>query len=253
MITTGKRRSTGLACRVHAELHPLNPSECPMLRASALALATLTVASSASAEFVDFRNASEFGGSNYGTSATFNTDSGANATITPGPVSASFYWGTDDGFGVRYNGSGAYEYDEIEGPESLSITFSEPVYIESVLVSDLFREQTNLGSTYNETGTFTVTNGTSSSVGSIVANGTPSGDQTVSVGAWATSIVFRGAGYVGGFLGLNRQTNDYSLAGITFGATAVPELDPSAAGTALILLLGGLMVLGGKRRNTLLG
>lgn len=222
-----------------------------MLRTSTLASAFLLVASTASAEFVDFRNAAEFGGSDYGTTATFNTDSGANATITPGPVGASFYWGTDDGFGVRYNGTGAYEYDEIEGPETLSITFSQPVYVESILVSDLFRERTNAGTRYNERGSYTLSNGTS---GNIVANGAGgvNGEQTVGIGAWTSSITFQAIGRVGGYLfGTN---NEYSLAGITFrGPTSVPELDPSAAGAALILLLGGLMVLGGKRRDQLLG
>ncbi len=223
-----------------------------MLRASVLALATLTVASTASAEFVDFRSSSQFGGSDYDSSASFTTQSGATATIIPGPSGSSLYWGTDDGFGVRYSGSGAYEYDEIEGPESLSITFSQPVYIESVLVSDLFREQTNIGTTYNETGTYTLGNGTT---GTITANNNSSnGEQTVTIGSWTQSIIFRGAGYVGGFLGIGTRNNEYSVAGITFrGPTAVPELDPSAAGTALILLLGGLMVLGGKRRAALLG
>jgi len=221
-----------------------------MLRATIISLITLTAAS-ASAEFVDFRDASEFGGSDYGTAASFTTDSGANATITPGPQGSTFYWGTDDGFGVRYSGQGAYEYDEIEGPESLAITFSQPVYIESVLVTDLFREQTNVGTTYNETGTYTLSNGTT---GSVTANGTggTNGEQTVTIGAWASSIVFRGAGAVGGFLGFGTRTNEYSVAGITFGGpTAVPELDPSAAGAGLVLLLGGLMVLGGRRRATL--
>lgn len=224
-----------------------------MLRASVLALATLTVASTASAEFVDFRSSSQFGGSDYDSSASFTTASGANATVTPGPSGSSLYWGTDDGFGVRYSGSGAYEYDEIEGPESLSITFSQPVYIESVLVSDLFREQTNLGATYSETGTYRLSDGTT---GNITANGNggANGEQTVTIGSWTQSIIFRGAGYVGGILGIGTRNNEYSVAGITLrGPTAVPELDPSAAGTALILLLGGLMVLGGKRRATLLG
>lgn len=221
-----------------------------MLRATIISLITLTAAS-ASAEFVDFRDSAEFGGSDNGTTASFSTDSGANATITPGPQGASFYWGTDDGFGVRYTGTGAYEYDEIEGPESLSITFSQPVYIESVLVTDLYREQTNIGTTYNETGSYTLSNGTS---GAITANGAGgvNGEQTVSIGAWASSIVFRGAGAVGGFLGFGTRNNEYSVAGITFGGpTAVPELDPSAAGAGLILLLGGLVVLGGRRRSTL--
>lgn len=222
-----------------------------MLRASALALFTLTVASTASAEFVDFRNSSQFGGSDRDASASFTTQSGATATVTTGPSGSSLYWGSDDGFGVRYSGTGAYEYDEIEGPESLSITFSQPVYIESVLVSDLFREQTNLGTTYNESGTYRLSNGTT---GNITASGVPSGNQTVTIGAWTQQIIFRGAGYVGGFLGFGTTNSEYSVAGITFrGPTAVPELDPSAAGTVLILLLGGLMVLGGKRRAALLG
>lgn len=221
-----------------------------MLRATIISLITLTAAS-ASAEFVDFRDASQFGGSDYGTTASFSTASGANATITPGPEGSSFYWGTDDGFGVRYNGSGAYEYDEIEGPESLSITFSQPVYIESVLVTDLYRERTNIGTTYNETGSYTLSNGT---VGNITANGLggANGEQTVSVGAWTSSIVFRGAGAVGGFLGFGTTHSEYSVGGITFGGPiAVPELDPSSAGAGLILLLGGLVVLGGRRRSTL--
>lgn len=224
-----------------------------MFRTPLLVSAFLVVTSSASAEFVDFRNASEFGGSDHGTSASFDTDSGATATIVPGPAGATFYWGTDDGFGVRYSGSGAYEYDEIEGPETLSITFSEPVYIESVLLSDLFRETTNLGTTYNETGSYQLSNGTT---GSIVANGAGgvNGEQTASIGAWTQSITFRALGQVGGFFGLNTRNSEYSLAGITFGGPAtVPELDPSAAGTALILLLGGLLVLGGRRRTALLG
>lgn len=217
-------------------------------RASLLASALLLVASSASAEFVDFRS-NQFSGLNYRTTASFTTASGATATITPGPVGASFYWGSDDGLGVRFNGAGAYQYDEIEGPETLSLTFSQPVYIESILLTDLFRERTNLGQTYNETGSYTLGNGT---VGNVVASGVNSGNQTVTVGAWTQSIVFRAIGEVGGFFGLNTRNNEYSLGGITFGGpTAVPEFDPSAAGAALILLLGGLAVLGGKRRNAL--
>jgi len=224
-----------------------------MFRFPAVASALLLVTSSASAEFVDFRDSSEFGGSDYGTSASFDTDSGATATIVPGPAGAQFYWGTDDGFGVRYSGTGAYEYDEVEGPETLTITFSQPVYIDSILLSDLFRENTNTGTTYNETGSYQLSDG---STGSIVANGSggPNGEQTSSIGAWTESISFRALGQVGGFFGLNTRNSEYSLAGITFGGpVTVPELDPSAAGTALILLLGGLLVLGGRRRATLLG
>lgn len=33
------------------------------------------------------------------------------------------------------------------------------------------------------------------------------------------------------------------------GSTAVPELDPSAAGAALTLLAGGVLALGGRRRR----
>lgn len=253
MISIGSA-ACGLAYRMHTPGLPPNPVSPSMLRASLFALATLTVASSASAEFVDFTNASQFGGSNYATSTSFNTQSGATATIVPGPSGATMSWTSGGGLGVRYNSGGAYEWDEIEGPETLSISFSEPVYIESVSLANLYRESGLLTGTYSESGSFRLSNGTT---GSIVADSTPSGNQTIGVGAWTSSIVFRAAGYVGGIFGLGTQNHEYSLAGITFGGpaagpTSVPELDPSAAGAGLMLLLGGLMVLGGKRRNALL-
>jgi len=45
------------------------------------------------------------------------------------------------------------------------------------------------------------------------------------------------------------QNYDPTLVSVTAAATAAPEIDPASAGGALTLLLGGLAVLRGRRRN----
>lgn len=204
----------------------------------------LLASSGASANFIDFRT-SAFSTSDYKTSFQYTDTDGTKLNIVPGPAgTASLYWDSTDGFGVR--GSAGYETDEIDSAESLSVNFSKNVYVNSFLATDLFNE-----SGYLEIGYYSLNGG---SAVKFMADAsqvptTTNGVKTVAVNNYANSITFTAPGKL--WSGFQLQNHEFSVAGITIGSgSSVPELDPGPASSAMALLIAAGFALHGRRRRT---
>ena len=203
-----------------------------MKRFSLAAILTLLLAANSSAFTVDFRDAA-FSGANYKTSFSTGVD-GFALTLKAGPYGARLYQDSTDGLGIRYS----YDKDEIEGSERLRILFSTPVYLSSVLLTDLFNEG------YLERGYYRL-NGTGDWIG---FKADPS--QT-----WGTdgelellfdannpvnSIAFKAPGW----LPSKHQAHEFSVAAIEASAVPIP-----AAAWLLGTGLAGLVVLRRTRHS----
>ena len=167
---------------------------------------------------------------------------GVTVTVTPQPDGSLLYWDATDGFGVRGPG---YEYDEVEGDqELLVITFTEPVKVTEVALTDLFREFTWAAGTYRETGSIELSDGTVIPV-TAAWNQTSNtnGELVVAVNAVTQSITFSAPGRVDG------EEHEFSVAGVSFEKVSVPELDPSSATGGLAFLGSFLLVATGRRRK----
>ena len=103
--------------------------------AALAAFLALLLVETAGAATVNFRDATTFGGALNQPSFSASVD-GYTITVTAKPKGALLWWDSTDGFGVQYG----YEADEIESMERLKIKFSTPVYLSSVLITDLFNE-----------------------------------------------------------------------------------------------------------------
>ena len=81
----------------------------------------------------------------------------SGSTSTPKPL----WWDSVDGIGVDSNDANyGYEQDEVEGKERLTFTFSRPIEISQIFLSDLFPNEVRDGHTYAERGYFQINNGT---------------------------------------------------------------------------------------------
>lgn len=192
--------------------------------------------STAAASFIDFRTGA-YSAANGTNGYGFATADGVSATATAGPTGASISWEAGDGFGVNFLDTSGLK-DEIDGIEYLTLSFSESVYVDQVLITDLFVEGF-LGWRV-ETGSATTDSGTTW----FKASGASSGELMLSLGQNITGITFRAASLVG---------HDFSVGGISAVRSAlsasVPELDPNASGSAMALLLGGVACAMGRRRR----
>jgi hypothetical protein len=202
-------------------------------------LMTLMVSSPAFAADIDFRS-SAFAGANNRSGFSYTASDGVTLTVTAGPTGARLYQDSQDGFGVR----ASYENDEIEGYESLSIGFSEDVLLTDLFITDLFIERPflGLGRSYAEVGYYTI-DGDTTTFHAITSGG--NGELTLTPNLWADGIVFRAPGLVG------FQNHEFSVGGLSYTTRTaeVPELDPSAAGAAMLLLVGAVLMLGERRRS----
>lgn len=70
-------------------------------------------------------------------------------------VEAALWWDSQDGLGVR----SGYQMDEIDAGDSIVITFDDTIGLSHVFLSDLFRNETHNGLTYDETGWYEVDGG----------------------------------------------------------------------------------------------
>ncbi len=146
----------------------------------------------------------------------------------PAEIDGALFWSAEDGFGI--SGS-SYEQDEIEGSELLRLHFSEPLFLERLLISDLFIEAVM------ETGAYS-TNGGASWI-SFSADGLSSnGEIEVAVHAEVQTLLFSAPGQSA--LG----NHDFSLAGFDANriadANQIPQTPEPTSG---LLVAAGLLAL----------
>ena len=179
----------------------------------------------AQADYIDFTDI-EFS-ADYQPSFNVTTWAG-DLNFMPSGDNASLYWDDVDGYGVR----SAYEDDEIEAGETLTLSFmSGPVYLDSVSLTDLFYE----GGGYMETGSYQLNNDGQWIYFSQDHPQYPSplsnGEYHLAVGAdGVTSITFQAPGYM--YVNGQHQGHEYSVAGVT---VHVPVPEP---GTLALVGLG---------------
>ena len=171
----------------------------------------LFVAGTANASTFDFRDASTFGGAMNQPSYSAVID-GYTITATTLPTGARLWWDSTDGIGVQYR----YENDEIEGVERLRISFSTPVNLSSVLITDLFNEG------YLERGAYQL-NGRGSWISfQALPDQTPgtNGELVMAIDSSTavSSITFRAPGW----LPLLNQRHEFSVAAVETVSAPVP-------------------------------
>lgn len=206
------------------------------------------VATPAFATEIDFRSSAWAAGDGRSSYSQTSSD-GVTVTVSAGPAPyADLSQDSTDGFGVSY-GFG-YEGDEIEARESLTVSFSESVLITDVFLTDLFIEADSRGRLYPEIGFYTSSDGTVQ-FQAIEGAGT-NGQLTLSPDVWADAIVFTAPGLE--YENWAWQDHEFSVAGINYTTQAssvgVPELDPGAAGTALLLVVGAGLMLSDRQRRS---
>ncbi len=73
---------------------------------------------------------------------------GLNLTVAASGGAGTLWWDQHNGFGVR----GGWNQDEIDYGEILTITFSQPVFLNSFYLYDLYKERGNRRNWYRERG-----------------------------------------------------------------------------------------------------
>ena len=169
--------------------------------------------SDAFAAFIDFRDSEVFGGKGL-RSYTASVD-GLELTIQASPRSSVLWWDDTDGYGIQSRWwTGAYERDEIEGREYLTLLFSESVYLSEVFITDLFYERG-----YRELGFYSLDgDGTwhSFQADPSQIRGSTGGELMVPVGADVEYIVFAAPGWMAG------QHHEFSVGGVSLSEVPVP-------------------------------
>lgn len=166
-----------------------------------------------------------------------------DVTVTATPDNATLWHDDIDGIGIRLS----YEADEIENQEVLYVSFSSSVSLDTIRVSDLFRESRS-GQWYNEIGSYSLYNGVSwtswisfTAPDENLPSPTTNGEFDIAIGGIDTkSLRLMAPGYV--YVNGYRQDHEFSLQRLEI--SQVPE--PST-----LLLLGsgliGIAILGKKR------
>jgi hypothetical protein len=218
------------------------------LRVIASGILGFALAASAGAVSIDFRDAAFAPGAgvNHHSASYATYDFHFDALNIFGMVpSGTIYWDATDGFGII--GAG-WENDEIELPEVFSISFGESLYVESLLVTDLFYD-TDINAA--EVGYFSLDAG--ATWAAFVADGLDgNGEMLVAIDANANQIWLTSAGRVSS---VRRDGHEFSVAGLDLyrsevithddepqqNGPAVPE--PSAA----LLFAAGAAVIRSRR------
>lgn len=143
-------------------------------------------------------------------------------------------WSAEDGFGIS---SGSYEHDEVEGSERLRLHFAEPVFLERLLISDLFQES------FAEVGAFS-TDGGATWISFIADGVSPNGELEVPVHATAQTLLFSAAGRFAG------ENHEFALAGFDANrivdVNQIPHTPEPASG---LLVAVGLLALARRARS----
>ena len=189
-----------------------------MRSATLVIFLTLFLAGFTAAATIDFR-ASPFQGANNLKSFSASVEAYTVTLAATAPNGALLYQDSLDGMGVR----SGYEKDEIDGRDRLRISFSAPVTISRILITDLFNENGN-----RESGFYQL-NGSGSWIGFRAdPSQTPgtNGELTLLLDSTTpvSSILFRAPGH----------GSEFSVAQIV---TAIPAPIPAAAwllGTGLV-------------------
>jgi hypothetical protein len=198
--------------------------------------------------------------------ATYTTQvDSVGVTLTAAPTGAVLTWEAGDGLGIQ--STAGYEYDEVEGAEVLTVSFNQPVHITQVVLTDLFKEQSNTAGNlatywYLEEGKYQLADGSihTFQAASSQVPGT-NGILTLNVNATTTSISFSAPGYTDptkvktscwSSTTVNKEDNEFSIAKISFDklqSNGVPELDGRSAFSAAGLLVGGIFAACSRRRK----
>ncbi len=190
-----------------------------------LGLAMVLLAMPASAANINFLDSSW----NPGSTQTFTRNLSylgagwTGVTLTVASVPTNLYWDSTDGYGVTGG-----ENDEVDGQETLIFTFSQPVYLQSLGITDLFYESTN--HPYIEKGYYSV------DLGAPQLFQAASG-QHINVTNGVTSIDLGGQpGFAIAFTAFNTngENHDYSVSAINATLTQTPE-------PATLLLFGSAL------------
>jgi hypothetical protein len=195
--------------------------------AAALALAPL----SGTAGTIDFRTGT-FAGADGAPSFSATVD-GVTASLAPDPAGAHLYWDSTDGIGVRWS----YETDEIENDERLTLSFSSPIHIQEIMLTDLFNEHG-----YLETGWYELDGGpaTGFTADADQLLGITNGVKLISLDRQVSSIRFGAPGMIG-----PAEGHEFSIGRVKFGAAA-PVPEPASG---LLLSAGGLLIGWAVRRR----
>lgn len=215
-----------------------------------LALSVGLLAANAFPAYIDFTS-SQFAPAD-GQVSFSTTVNGLGVTLTASPSGAVLFWdgvAADDGadgFGITNDNltstpTVGYEADEIDGREQLLVHFSQSIFVESVNLTDLFRE-TRDGYTYNEYGYYSIDNGATwtkvTADNSALAWPTTNGEKIVAINGNVQNILFKAPGKID--MGTYVQDHEFSVAGVNY--RAVPE-------PATLALFGiGLLSVAGFRR-----
>jgi hypothetical protein len=202
------------------------------LCSAAVAFLLVLLAGIASAATIDFTDGTIFSGAL--NQPSFSTNAyGYTISLAAQPTGARLWWDATDGFGVQYS----YEGDEIESVERLKIFFSAPVYIATVLITDLFNEG------YLECGAYRLNGGDWISFhadpGQTLDNSNGELRLLLDPSILINSIVFKAPGE----LTYQNQNHEFSVAAIETTAVPLP-----AAAWLLGCGLAGLVGL--RRRNS---
>lgn len=198
----------------------------------------LTFVSSASAATIDFRQNFWHAAHNQNTfdyDFTTGVLDGLSLNIEAGPNGARIWQDGADGFGVIKR----WENDEIEWDETLKLTFSDDVTLNTLSFADLFKEG------HTETGRYSTDFGNSWTEFRAITHGN-NGQLTLNIGDILTDSIW--------FSGTMRGGHEFAVQqlGLTYAGPTPPPPGPPPTEVpepaTMLLLAGGMLGAGVKRK-----